>query len=153
MRQSTVFNSRLSKVYGRQPLKNWSDLVCLSRPYPFKIFKDCLPPNLLGLLLNTCLNIQCTSFAKELVPLKHSWLFSSYKERRNTLVVKIKPKRFHVVALCPTTMNFIGKGDSKEYLRPCQRSMMEFSFEKIVWFWKISIIDIWQWPKHDKKKN
>ena len=29
-------------------------MVCLSRPYPFKFFKDCLLENLLSPLLNTC---------------------------------------------------------------------------------------------------
>ena len=28
-------------------------MVCLSRPYPFKFFKICLPKNLLSPLLNT----------------------------------------------------------------------------------------------------
>ena len=28
-------------------------MICLSRPYPFKFFKGCLPKILLGLLLNT----------------------------------------------------------------------------------------------------
>ena len=28
-------------------------MVCLSRPYPFKFFKGCLPQNLLSPLLNT----------------------------------------------------------------------------------------------------
>ena len=30
-------------------------MVCLSRPYPFKFFKGCLPQILLGPFLNTCL--------------------------------------------------------------------------------------------------
>ena len=33
--------------------KVWRDMVCLSRPYPFKFFKGCLPQILLGPLLNT----------------------------------------------------------------------------------------------------
>ena len=33
-----VFKNGPSKICGKQPLKN-----CLSRPYPFKFFKDCLP--------------------------------------------------------------------------------------------------------------
>ena len=32
--------------------KTWRDMVCLSRPYPFKLFKGCLPQNLLSPLLN-----------------------------------------------------------------------------------------------------
>ena len=34
-------------------------MVCLSRPYPFKFFKDCLPQNLLSSLLNTLSQIYC----------------------------------------------------------------------------------------------
>ena len=30
-----------------------SENLCLSRPYPFKCFKDCLPQILLGSFLNT----------------------------------------------------------------------------------------------------
>ena len=32
-------------------------MVCLSRPYPFKFFKGCLPQNLLSPLLNTLSHI------------------------------------------------------------------------------------------------
>ena len=32
--------------------KIWKDMVCLSRPYPFKFFKDCLPQILFGPFLN-----------------------------------------------------------------------------------------------------
>ena len=48
-----VFKNGPSKICGREPLKNWSDMVCLSRPYHFKIFKGCLPQILLGPFLNT----------------------------------------------------------------------------------------------------
>ena len=70
--------------------------------------------------------VQSTSCDQGSMPLKHLRLFPFDKERRNIPVLKIKPKRFHVVALCATNVNLIGKGDSKEYLRPCQTSMMEF---------------------------
>ena len=33
--------------------RNLRDMVCLSRPYPFKLFKSCVPQNLLGPFLNT----------------------------------------------------------------------------------------------------
>ena len=47
-----------SKICGRQPLKTLKrygllDMVCLRRPYPFKLFKGCPPQILLGPLLNT----------------------------------------------------------------------------------------------------
>ena len=32
--------------------KIWRDMVCLSKPYPFKFFKGCLPQNLLSPFLN-----------------------------------------------------------------------------------------------------
>ena len=53
--------SRISKICGRQPLKNlkgWWDMVCLSRPYPFKLFKGCLPQILLGPFMNTLSHMQ-----------------------------------------------------------------------------------------------
>ena len=34
-------------------LKIWSDMVCLSKPYPFTFFKSCLPRISLGPFLNT----------------------------------------------------------------------------------------------------
>ena len=48
-----VLKSGLCKFCGRQPLKNLKGYGLLSRPYPFKYFKGCLPQNLLGPLLNT----------------------------------------------------------------------------------------------------
>ena len=38
--------------------KIWRDMVCLSRRYPFKFFKGCLPQVLLGPLLNTLSQIK-----------------------------------------------------------------------------------------------
>ena len=32
-----------SKICARQPIKKWSDIVCLSRPYHCKFLKGCLP--------------------------------------------------------------------------------------------------------------
>ena len=32
-----IFNNEPSKICGRLPLKNWSDLVCLGRPYGLSI--------------------------------------------------------------------------------------------------------------------
>ena len=37
--------------------KIWSDMICLSRPYPLKFFKDCLPQFLLGPFLNNLIQI------------------------------------------------------------------------------------------------
>ena len=48
-----VFKSGLSKFCGRQPLKYWKGYDLLSRPYPFKFFKGCLPQNLHSPLFNT----------------------------------------------------------------------------------------------------
>ena len=42
-----------SKICGKQPLKIWSAMVCLGRPFHFKFFKACLPQILLGQFLNT----------------------------------------------------------------------------------------------------
>ena len=39
--------------------KRWRNMVCLSRPYPFKFFKGCLSQNLLSPLLNTLLHLFC----------------------------------------------------------------------------------------------
>ena len=38
-----VFKNGPSKIYGRELLKNLKGYVCLSRTYPFKFFKGCLP--------------------------------------------------------------------------------------------------------------
>ena len=43
--------------------KIWSDVVCLGRPYHFKLSKGCLPRILLGLFLNT-LSLMCGPFIK-----------------------------------------------------------------------------------------
>ena len=48
--------SRMNQViFAEDSLKNWSDMVCLSRPYPYplKFFKGCLPQILHGPFLNT----------------------------------------------------------------------------------------------------
>ena len=47
-----VFKNGPSKNFERQPLKNLKGYGLLSRPYPFKFFKDCLPQTLLGPFLN-----------------------------------------------------------------------------------------------------
>ena len=39
--------------------KIWSDIVCLGRPYHFKVFKDCLPHVSLGPFFNTLTQISC----------------------------------------------------------------------------------------------
>ena len=41
------------KLVDDSILEIWGDMVCLSRSYPFKFFKGCLPQILLGLFLNT----------------------------------------------------------------------------------------------------
>ena len=38
-----VFMNGPSKICGRQPLKNLKGIVCLSRPYLFKVLKGFLP--------------------------------------------------------------------------------------------------------------
>ena len=48
-------HSRVNQVKFAEDsiLKIWSDMICLSRPYHVKFFKDCLPQILLGSFLNT----------------------------------------------------------------------------------------------------
>ena len=48
-----VFKNGTIKICGRQPPKILRDMDVLSRPYPFKFFKGCLPQILLGSLLNS----------------------------------------------------------------------------------------------------
>ena len=55
-----VFNSGLSKFFGRQPLKNLKGYGLL--PYLFKFFKGCLPQNLLSSLLNTLSHLKIDFF-------------------------------------------------------------------------------------------
>ena len=52
-----IFNRGLSKFCGREPLKNFKGHDLLSRPYPLKFFKGCLPQNLLSPLLSTLSHI------------------------------------------------------------------------------------------------
>ena len=44
-----VFKNEPSKIYGRQPLKNWKSMVCLKQTIPLQ---GCLPQILLGAFLN-----------------------------------------------------------------------------------------------------
>ena len=46
-----------SKICRRQPLKIWSDMICLKRPHNSKFFKVCLPQILLSLFLNTLFHL------------------------------------------------------------------------------------------------
>ena len=53
-----IFESKYSrmdlvKIVEDSLSKNWSNMVCLSRPYHFKFVKGCLPQILLGPFLNT----------------------------------------------------------------------------------------------------
>ena len=72
-----VFKSELRKLCGRQPLKNLKGMVCLSRPYPFKIFKGRLPQNLLSPLLNTLFHMKSKFNSVDTGPhcifYKHHW--------------------------------------------------------------------------------
>ena len=62
-----LFKNRASEICGRQRLKIRSDMICLSRPYHFKIFKGCLPQILLGPFLNTCSHLgPCDTYITEL---------------------------------------------------------------------------------------
>ena len=59
-----VFKNGPSKICGRQPFNNWSDMVCLSRAYHFKFCKGCLPQIFLGPFLNTLPQIQTEQSSK-----------------------------------------------------------------------------------------
>ena len=48
-----AFKHEPGKICGRQSSRNWSNMVCFSRPYHFKFFKGCLPQILRGPFLNT----------------------------------------------------------------------------------------------------
>ena len=64
----------MDKVLAKQEWTKWilwktafkkievSDMACLSRPYHFKFFKDCLPQILLGSFLNTLSHIYLYQF-------------------------------------------------------------------------------------------
>ena len=55
-----AFKNERKKIRRRQPLKNWSGMVCLKQTirYPFRFFKGFLPQVLLGLFLNTLSQIK-----------------------------------------------------------------------------------------------
>ena len=52
-----VFKNGPSKICGRKPLKIWSDVVCLGKPYHFKFYKGWVSQILLGPFLNTLFQI------------------------------------------------------------------------------------------------
>ena len=56
-----VFKSGPSKFCGRQPLKYLKGYGLLSRPYPFKFFKGCLPQILLGPFLTILTQLRVTN--------------------------------------------------------------------------------------------
>ena len=84
-----VFKNGSIKVCGRQPLKILKHMVCLSRPYRFKVFKNCLPQILLGPFLNTLSHIFnkkipqniCLCEASENPSLFGKWLRQSCKSK------------------------------------------------------------------------
>ena len=55
-----VFKNGPSKICGKQPLKNLNS--ALSRPYPFKFFKGCLPQILFGPFFNTLSHMSHMSY-------------------------------------------------------------------------------------------
>ena len=65
--------------------KIWGDVVCLSRPYPFKFLKDCLPQILLVLFLQTLSQI--------FVRTRQVSYFLTWKSRQ-TFAKKIWLKRY-----------------------------------------------------------
>ena len=52
-----IFKSGQVKFVEDSLKKIWRDMVCLSRQYPLKFFKGCLPQFLIGPLLNTLSHI------------------------------------------------------------------------------------------------
>ena len=54
-----VFKNGPNNICGEQPLKTWSEMVFLSRPYHFKFFTGCLPQILLGPFMNTLTQLFC----------------------------------------------------------------------------------------------
>ena len=56
-----VFKNGASKIHERQPLKNLKDMVCLGRPYHFKVFGGCISQILLGPFLNTLTHLVFTT--------------------------------------------------------------------------------------------
>ena len=47
-KREKVFKNEPSKIYGRQRLTHLKGMVCVSRPYPFKFLKGCIPQILLN---------------------------------------------------------------------------------------------------------
>ena len=56
-----VFKNGLSEISGRQPFTKF-EMICVSRPYHFKFFKDRLPQVLLGWFLNTLTHMLVKNF-------------------------------------------------------------------------------------------
>ena len=62
------FKNGPSEICWGQSLKylNWNDMVCLSRPYHFKVFIDCLPQILPGPFLNTLNQLYQTNWKTQI---------------------------------------------------------------------------------------
>ena len=92
--------SRMDKVkFVKDSLeKIWSDMVCLSRSYLFKFFKDCLPQILLGPFLNFC--AICNAFNRSL-KIASPYLFTisgSVLERGRGLSSMLILKQFPLIS-------------------------------------------------------
>ena len=76
-----VFKNGPSKIFGRKPLKNLSDIVRLRRPYQFKFFKC----SLRQILLHPFSNILTNLFAKK----KKKKISTQRKDSANNIAVAI----------------------------------------------------------------
>ena len=75
-------------------------LVRLSRPYPFKFFKGCLPQILLGLYLSTLSHISIDNFVwGNQWYLRNVWIFLTFKPRFSLKVLKIISHTITVIGL------------------------------------------------------
>ena len=62
--------------------KNLRDIVCLSKPYPFKFFKGCLPQILLGPFLNTWTHLKLPMYKTP------HWRFLEVSALRHIIIFK-----------------------------------------------------------------
>ena len=83
-----VFNNGPSKIYGRELLKNLKGYVCLSRPYPFKFCKGCLPQILLGSFFNTLFHL--TPFKEVTLTSDKPAKFTCWQSTTETLEIGVK---------------------------------------------------------------
>ena len=105
-----VFKNGRSKNCGRQPLKNFNYMVCLSRPYHFIFFKGWLPQILLDPFLSTLPHLSnletLVTFTKHFDPVgNYTFKVNNRNTRtRSEVCSKVNNKDTRTTPLAPSSL-------------------------------------------------